>query len=145
MKRTCKTCAERDSYWWCLLPTNTDKDCHRPDDTPACEHWHLSFEELTEAMCASVDKAREKHPVFLDVWPKPVEAEVYKTDAKFWKKEIARKEFDQLRSVLFSKVNEFLAEVARGDLDRAIDEAGDIMAVIYRTLNGDGQKQEESK
>lgn len=143
MKKTCKTCAERDNYRWCLLPTNTDKDCHRPDDTPACEHWHLSFEELTEAMCASVDKARRKHPVLLDVWPEPKDAEGYEVWAKTWKQQIANKDRGQLRDVLYSEVNEFLVEVARGNFDRALEEAGDIMAVLYRALNGDGQGQEE--
>ncbi len=82
MKRTCKTCAERDRYRRCLLPTTTAKDCYRPDDYPACEQWNLAFEDLTEAMCASVDKAREKHPVLLDVWPEPGDAEDYAAYAK---------------------------------------------------------------
>lgn len=140
MKRTCKTCAERDRYRRCLLPTTTAKDCYRPDDYPACEQWNLAFEDLTSAMYASVDKAREKHPVLLDVWPGPEEAEFYVRSAKFWKEEIARKEFDQLRSVIYSEVNEFIAEVARGDFDRALDEAGDIMAVLYRALNDEGKE-----
>ncbi len=145
MKRTCKTCAERDRYRRCLLPGLTAKDCYRPDDHPACEHWILAFEDLTEAMCASVAKARRKHPVLLDVWPKSEDAEHYETCAKYLKEEIAHKEVDQLRTVLYSEVNEFIAEVARGDVERALDEAGDVLAVLYRTLNGDGQKKGESK
>lgn len=144
MNATCKSCEHRDRLgrcWKAKVPNNSD--C--PDNKPACEHWMLAAEELNEAMNASVDKARKKHPVLLDVWPEPEDDEVYETSAKMWKKEIAHKEFDQLRSVIYSEVNEFLAEVARGDFDRALDEAGDIMAVLYRALNGDGKRKEASK
>ena len=145
MKRTCKTCAEHDRYQRCLLPTTTAKDCYRPDDQPACEHWNLAVEELTEAMCASVDKAREKHPVFLDVWPEPKDADINLSMSLAFKRKINKKNNYQLASVLCSEVFEFLAEVARGDFDRALKEAGDVMAVLYRTLNGDGQKKQEGK
>lgn len=139
MKRTCKTCASRDDYiqqCW-----RAEDDC--PDNKPACEYWILSAGKLIKYMCASLDKAREKPPEFLDVWPKAEDAEHYETCAKYLKEEIAHKEVDQLRTVLYSEVNEFIAEVARGDLDRALEEAGDIMAVLYRTLNGDGKNERE--
>ena len=51
-----------------------------------------------------------------------------------------KKESTQLHSILFSEVFEFLAEVARGDFDRALEEAGDVMAVLYRALNGEGRQ-----
>lgn len=138
MKKTCKTRKYRDFLGNCWK-TKDLLDADRRDDTPACEHWELRLDDLVDAMDTSVAKARKKHPVLLDVWPEPNDAEHYKTDAKIWKQVIARQEFDQLRSVIYSEVNEFLAEVARGDFDRAIREAGDIMAVLYRTLNGEGR------
>lgn len=143
MKRTCKTCEHRDRFgqcWKAKVPNNSD--C--PDNKPACEHWMLAAEELNEAMKASLLKARRKHPVFLDVWPKSEDAEHYETCAKYLKEEIAHKEVDQLRTIIYSEVNEIIAEVARGDLDRAIDEAGDVVAVLYRALNCDGKKKEEN-
>lgn len=143
MKRTCKTCEHRDRFGRCWkAKVSNNSDC--PDNKPACEHWMMAAEELNEAMKASLFKARRKHPVLLDVWPKPVEAEHYETCAKYLKEEIAHKEVDQLRTVIYSEVNEFIAEVARGDLDRAIDEAGDVLAVIYRVLNGEGLKKQEA-
>lgn len=140
MKRTCKTCEHRDRFgrcWKSKVPNNSD--C--PDNKPACEHWMLAAEELNEAMKASLFKARRKHPVLLDVWPKAEDAEDYASYARIWKEAIANKDRGQLRDVLYSEVNEFLAEVARGYLDRAIDEAGDVLAVIYRVLNGEGEKK----
>lgn len=140
MKRTCKTCALRDDIRKRCWRT-TKADC--PDNKPACEHWILAPYELTKALLASLEKASEKHPVFLDAWPKAEDSERYLDAAKAWKQRIADKGSRQLHAILYSEVCEFIAEVARGDFDRALEEAGDIMAVLYRALNGDGQKKEE--
>ena len=144
MTRTCKTSEHRDRFGQCWK-SKVPNESNCPDNKPACEHWMLASENLNEAMKASLCKARRKHPVLLDVWPEPGDAEDYAAYAKAWKQQIARKGYDQLMAVLFSEVNEFLAEVARGDFERALDEAGDVLAVIYRTLNGEGKKKEESK
>lgn len=142
MKRTCKTCAAYEGY---LQRCWRAKDDYCPDNKPACEHWILAAGKLTKAMCASLDKACEKHPVFLDAWPKAEDAEDYASYARIWKEAIANKDRGQLRDVLYSEVNEFLAEVARGDFDRALEEAGDVVAVLYRALNEDGKKEQEDK
>lgn len=139
MRKTCKTCGHRDELGRCWK-SKVPNESVCPENKPACEHWNLAFEDLTSAMYASVDKAREKHPVLLDVWPEPGDAEDYAAYAKAWKQQIARKGYDQLMAVLFSEVNEFLAEVARGDFDRALEEAGDVIAVLYRALNGEGKE-----
>lgn len=144
MNATCKSCEHRDRCgrcWKAKVPNNSD--C--PENKPACEHWMLAAEELNEAMKASLFKARRKHPVFLDAWPKAEDAETYLDTAEIHKLGIGKEDSHQLCSVLLSEVFEFLAEVARGDLDRAIDEAGDVLAVIYRVLNGEGKGKEESK
>lgn len=149
MKRTCKTCVYYDTYGNCWNPKETplclDLPQPRKSNDPACAVWVLAPGKLTTAFRASLDKAREKHPVFLDAWPKAEDAETYLDTAEIHKLGIGKKDSTQLHSILFSEVFEFLAEVARGDFDRALEEAGDVMAVLYRTLNGDGQKKEEAK
>lgn len=140
MKRTCKTCAAYDDLrQWCWMVD----DAYCPDNKPACEHWILAAGKLTKAFRASLDKAREKHPVFLDVWPKAKDAEDYASYARFWKD--FKNGADRLQAILYSEVNEFIAEVARGDFDRALEEAGDIMAVLYRALNEAGKNEQEEE
>lgn len=145
MKRTCETCKH-----FCESFVEGQYRCFRTTpavssswDSPACEHYELSKSDFANVFGDSLAKARAKHPVFLDVWPDPKDAEHYKTCAKYLKEEIAHKEVDQLRTVLYSEVNEFLAEVARGDFDRALEEAGDVIAVLYRALNGEGKEVEQ--
>lgn len=145
--KTCKTCAHYDCVGNCLC---TDDDCpfnaymiRREREAPACPAWKLDRHAFKSAFLDSLRKASEKHPVFLDVWPKAEDAETYLDTAEIHKLGIGKKDSDQLHSILFSEVFEFLAEIARGDFDRALEEAGDVMAVLYRALNGDGQKKEK--
>lgn len=147
MKRTCKTCDHYDCVGNCLC---TDYNCpfrtyavKREREAPACPAWKLDRHAFKSAFLDSLRKAREKHPVFLDVWPKAEDAEAYLDTAEIHKLDIGKKESTQLHSILFSEVFEFLAEVARGDLDRAIEEAGDVVAVLYRALNGDGKQEDK--
>lgn len=128
MKRTCETCAS---------------GCNAPfayTNRPACENYELDSIDFNDAFEESLAKAREKHPVFLDAWPKAEDSERYLDAAKAWKQRIADKGSRQLHAILYSEVCEFLAEIARGDFDRALEEAGDVMAVLYRALNGDGKE-----
>ncbi len=83
MRKTCKTCGHRDELGRCWK-SKVPNESVCPENKPACEHWNLAFEDLTSAMYASVDKAREKHPVLLDVWPEPGDAEDYAAYAKAW-------------------------------------------------------------
>ena len=141
MKRTCETCKHFcqsfiEGQYRCFRTTPA---VSREWDSPACEHYELSKSDLEMAFDNSLAKARAKHPVFLDAWPKAEDAEAYLDTAEIHKLDIGKKESTQLHSILFSEVFEFLAEVARGDLDRAIEEAGDVMAVLYRALNGEGR------
>ena len=106
-------------------------------DSEACASFELELYELDKVFEKSIAKARAKHPVFLDAWPKAEDAEAYLDTAEIHKLDIGKKENTQLHSILLSEVFEFLAEVARGDFGRALEEAGDVIAVLYRALNGE--------
>ena len=145
MKHSCKTCDHFDDYGncWKGAPFCLDIPHPRKSVDPACSAWVLKPGTLTTAFRASLDKAREKHPVFLDAWPEAEDAEAHLAAAKMWKEAIANKDSGQLRAVLYSEVEEFLAEVARGDFDRAISEAGDVVAVLYRALDEACKEEQE--
>lgn len=132
-----KTCGQCKHRWMeCCLKDKRERLTVDAADE-ACESFELHLGKLDEAFETSLEKAREKHPVFLDAWPKAEDAEAYLDTAEIHKLEIGKKESTQLHSILFSEVFEFLAEIAKGDFARALEEAGDVMAVMYRALNGD--------
>lgn len=143
MKRICANCAHANHARMSNYIICNKKHELRRAICQACKKWELSVELLNDAFAKSLDKARAKHPVFLDVWPEAEDAEDYASYARIWKEAIANKDRGQLRDILYSEVNEFLVEVARGDLDRAVSEAGDLIAVVYRALNGEWQKKEK--
>lgn len=121
-------------------------NAHEKDD-PACGKLRLDVERLMEAANNSLHKAREKHPDFVPL-PGPECASMYATRALFAKNDIESRVatgYGELPAVLFSEVYEFLAEVANGDFDRDLEEAGDVVAVLYRALNNEGKKKEEDK
>lgn len=136
MKRTCETCAFLNDGE-CTRHFVAPKSARQFD--PACKDYTLSFSEFKWALAESLDKARKKHPGFVPL-PTPDLEEGFAVDAR-WHAEA----MPCLRNVLLEEVFEFLVEVARGDFDRALKEAGDVMAIMYRALNGDGQKKEASK
>ena len=124
MKRTCKTCASG-----CTAP-------FAYTNHPACENYELDSIDFNDAFEESLAKAREKHPGFVPL-PTPDLAEGFAVDAR-WHAEAV----PCLRNVLLSEVYEFIAEVAKGNFYRALEEAGDVMAVMFRALTGDGKKEE---
>lgn len=133
MKRTCETCAFLNDGE-CTRHFVAPKIA-RPSD-PACKDYTLSFSEFRWALAESLDKARKKHPGFVPL-PTPDLAEGFAVDAR-WHAEAV----PCLRNVLLSEVYEFIAEVAKGNFYRALEEAGDVMAVMFRALTGDGKKEE---
>lgn len=140
--KTCETCGYFDpSLQVCELKSKCKWHCILAADK-ACDDWTLGYEALLGKASESLKKAREKHPVFLDAWPKAEDAETYLDTAEIHKLDIGKKKSTQLHSILFSEVFEFLAEIARGDFDRALEEAGDVIAVLYRALNGECKKEE---
>ena len=134
--KTCKTCGYfDDGLQVCELKSKDKWHCVLADDK-ACDDWTLGYEALLGKASESLKKALEKHPDFVPL-PTPDLAEGFAVDARWF-----AEAYPCLRNVLLSEVQEFLAEVARGDFDRALEEAGDVMAVLYRALNGEGRKEE---
>lgn len=97
--------------------------------------WPLCEEHLKHA--------REKHPFFADrIGPvDDSDAFYFGSLAEITKKRI--KTEPSLEIVLMGEVHEFLAEMARGDLSRAREEAADIVAVLLRALSGDIKQEEK--
>lgn len=139
MKQTCETCACYNDGE-CLIHFTQPAKANAKD--PACEDYALAMTEFKWALVDSLEKARRKHPDFIPLppfhWGNQLlyEARQYK-----WKVQDGKGE---LQEVLLSECYEFMSALAVGDFDHALEEAGDVMAVLYRALNGDG-KQEENK
>ncbi|MBR6802435.1 MAG: hypothetical protein IKM62_01290 [Kiritimatiellae bacterium] len=82
-----------------------------------------------------IDHARSKHPEF--AFGVSVETmETLRTLAELYRKECARPWAD-VQMVLFSEIYEFLEALKSGNLQRALEEGADVMAVIYRATHGD--------
>ena len=141
MTRTCKTCIN------CTAPTylagayrcTKDGGLELPETTPdhpACQWWIFSEGHIYLAFERSLQKARREHPTFCPVLTGDSAEATYRHAAeeqRIWQKE----DTITLRAVLLEEVYEFLAEVAAGNLEAAIGEAGDVLAVMYRALNLD--------
>lgn len=101
----------------------------------------LGFEEAAkrnnffDLISKHIDHAREKHPLFAKKinWRKP---ECFSFYAKYHKQNIADHGYT-IEDVFLSECYEFLEALESGDLDRAREEAADVVAVIYRALSGD--------
>lgn len=144
MTRTCKTCINcvAPSYLEGAYRCMKDGGLEPPETTPdhpACAWWIFSEGHLYMAFDRSLRKARREHPNFCPVLTGPSAEATYRYEAdkaRFWQKE----DSISLRHVLQEEVYEFLAEVAAGNLEAAISEAGDVLAVMYRALNLDHRR-----
>lgn len=143
MKRTCETCKH-----FCESFVEGQYRCFRTTpavssklDSPACEHYELSKSDFVMAFDGCLIKAREKHPGFVPVPTGDKKAATYRALAQD-ERRVQRCFGATLAEVLREDIYEFLAEVAAGDFDRALEEAGDVMAVMFRALTGDGKKEE---
>lgn len=151
MKRTCETCKHFcesfvEGQYRCFRTTPA---VSRAWDSPACEHYELSKSDLEMAFDNSLAKACKKHPDFVAI-PAGKRAHAIGTAAG----NMARKlkaylmgesmpmchEDYQLEVALKSELYEFLEAFHCGDFERALSEAGDVVAVLYRALNGDGKE-----
>lgn len=83
--------------------------------------------------------AREKHPFFADCTSSYLNAEGFECHALAHKNELA--DDPSVENVLLSEVYEFLAELKRGDMARAREEAADVVAVLRRAIEGDHLKE----
>jgi hypothetical protein len=106
------------------------------------DYFAIGFEEASrrEAFfkkCSEhLDHAREKHPQFAE------KVTVHTTElyneyvAGIHKRRIERNGY-ALEDILESEVHEFLVEAQRGNKERALEEACDIVAVLMRYCFGD--------
>lgn len=162
MKRTCENCRH-------ACPTNMvsmifcfrDKDrSPRKLRTPACKDFELACNKLDEVFQDALRKNREEHPSFVPP-PQKNRSHIYALDAQtcrgYIKEGLAEipsedeenalggYRFDLLRNVLFAEAYDFLVKAADRNFDGALEKAGRIVAVIYRALNGDGEKKEANE
>lgn len=141
MKRTCETCKHFcesfvEGQYRCFRTTPAVSSAW---DSPACEHYELSKTDFVMAFDGSLIKAREKHPGFVPAKTGAKRAASYRALAQD-ERRVQRCFGATLSEVLQEEVYEFLAEMAAGDFTRALEEAGDVVAVLYRALNGDGKE-----
>lgn len=100
-------------------------------DSPACATFELDPDALMDAARTSIDKAHVRHPDF---------AYILRDAAEDYADKAADLKADStLHAVLVAECYEFLVEMAKGDFARAKQEAGDVIAVLYRALNGEGR------
>lgn len=145
MKRTCETCMHFcesfvEGQYRCFRITPA---VSRAWDSPACEHYELSKTDFVMAFDGSLIKAREKHPGFVPVpqewWKLDALARYYGESARTGRRDVAEGDAAfKLGDVLLCEVYEFLEAFFAGDFTRALEEAGDVAAVLYRALNGEG-------
>lgn len=151
MKRTCETCNH-----FCESFVEGQYRCFRTTpavsskwDSPACEHYELSKSDLEMAFDNSLAKACKKHPDFVAI-PAGKRAHAIGTSAGNMAHKLKAylagestpmcHEDYQLEVALKSEVYEFLEAFHNGDFNSALAEAGDVVAVLYRALNGDGKE-----
>ena len=111
------------------------------------DYYALGFEEASKReaffnKCSDhLTHAREKHPFFAkrvleDSEQGYVLDEVVMLEmAQYYKRKIAKSPV--LENVLLSEIYEFLSEAHNGDMDRTVEEACDIVAVLMRFCFGD--------
>lgn len=133
--KTCETCGYFDpGLQVCELKSKGKWHCVLAADK-ACDDWTMGYEALLGKVSESLKKAREKHPDFVPLppfhWGNQLlyEARQYK-----WKVQDGKGE---LQEVLLSECYEFMSALAVGDFRHALEEAGDVIAVLYRALNGE--------
>lgn len=85
-----------------------------------------------------IDHAIQKHPLFAHLLTSTRDEKVYTACAVRAKSDLAEEVehgYACTDTIIESEINEFLAELARGDITRAREEAADIVAVLYRALS----------
>lgn len=105
-----------------------DGDTRSVYDFPNVAFWGLCEEHLKHAL--------EKHPEFakkvsmFDEETLDLAAHRYKNLGSCY-----------VEDILLSEVYEFLAEIKRGNMERAQEEAADVVAVLKRVVDGDHLKE----
>lgn len=147
MRRTCENCKHFcrsfiEGQYRCFRSTPA---VSREWDSPACEHYELAPAVLKFAAEESLAKARKKHPGFVPIpqeWEKLEGLAMYYGEvARVGRRNVAESRWEyQLGDVLLTEAYEFLEAFFAGDFARALEEAGDVIAVLYRALNGEGKE-----
>ena len=137
MKKTCDSRVSHDGRL-CVCDAESGINAHEKDD-PACGKLRLDVARLMEAANNSLHKAREKHPDFVPLPPFHWGNQLLYTARQYkWRVQDGKGE---LQEVLLSECYEFMSALAVGDFRHALEEAGDVVAVLYRALNGEGKKE----
>ena len=107
-------------------------------------HLTLGFEEASKRekffdLCDQhIDHAIEKHPTFARLLTSMKDEKFYTACAERVKRNLAEEVehgYSCTDTILGAEFYEFIAELARGDLTRASEEAADVVAVLYRALS----------
>lgn len=139
-----KTCGQCKHRWMeCCLRDKRER-LTVDADQEACESFELHLGTFDEAFEASLAKAREKHPGFVPIpqgWKKlEALASYYGEVARIGRRRVEDDRWEyKLGDVLLAEAYEFLEAFFGGDFERALEEAGDVVAVLYRALNGEGR------
>ena len=143
-----KTCGQCKHRWMeCCLSDKRER-LTVDADQEACESFELHLGTFDEAFEASLAKACKKHPDFVAI-PAGKRAHAIGTAAGNMAHKLKAylagestpmcHEDYQLEVALKSEVYEFLEAFHNGDFNAALAEAGDVVAVLYRALNGEGR------
>ena len=107
-------------------------------------HLTLGFEEASKRekffdLCdGHIDHAIDKHPLFAHLLTSTKDEKFYTSGMERAKSDLAEEVeygYSCTDTILDAEIYEFLAELARGDLTRAREEAADVVAVLYRALS----------
>ena len=106
------------------------------------EYYALGFNEAAKRdkffkkVSEHINHAREKHPFFCELGT--YDANEFASYARAYKEAIPAE--PTLTKVLLSEVYECLEAFAKGDKAQALEEACDVVAVLYRAYAGDIEK-----
>ena len=140
MTRTCYTCEKRDRFNHCWGLGRFGS--YVRDEDQACDCWQLGENVFEAAVRKSIQNSRDVFPEFV-----PIPDETYanyfnKLSIQSMYPGNSRLTVARLDNILVSKVYRFLSEVSRGDFDKAYEASADVVAILCRTLNGDGEKKQ---
>ena len=147
--KACKTC----DRGYCgreygTIMCNLTATLHDGNDV-ACKRWRLKEGCLRYICEQAVEKARKKHPKFItlpDASREHAVATAAGNMARQIKADLERASTAncyrdcQLEMVLKGELYEFLEAFHHGDFEHAMEEAADVVAVLFRALNGEGRR-----
>lgn len=108
---------------------------------PACNHWTLSDDAIKRLVGDGLSRSRKG--AFVQC-PNEADAYRYEMAAIYYNhlRESMEGKLDPLVYALLSKVFAFVGNVSRGNFDESMSNAGDIAAILVRSLNREWEKEE---